>query len=242
MPSTKEPNMDPEKLRYSRYYEHDGALRAYANRAMVLAFLCAPIALIAIALAAYVRVQPPTIIRIDGNGDAALLGGSRARPQVSIVRGSDVESRDVEKRAVAKLFLERYLNFSPASVDRNWADSLNMMTGNLRRSTLATLQKDNTVGRVQEEQISSVFHLRSLEPEKDDPLSFLAYGVKELHRIRDHQERTDKLVGEYHIRLIAEKRTEENPSGLLIADYGEKLIEGERQQAAAQDVSVGTPR
>jgi hypothetical protein len=33
----------PEKLRYSRYYEHDGALRAYANRAMVLAFLCVPI-------------------------------------------------------------------------------------------------------------------------------------------------------------------------------------------------------
>ena len=30
------------KLRYSRYYEHDGALRAYANRAMVLAFLCVP--------------------------------------------------------------------------------------------------------------------------------------------------------------------------------------------------------
>jgi len=23
----------PDKLRYSRYYEHDGALRAYANRA-----------------------------------------------------------------------------------------------------------------------------------------------------------------------------------------------------------------
>jgi len=29
----------PEKLWYSRYYEHDGALRAYANRAMILAFL-----------------------------------------------------------------------------------------------------------------------------------------------------------------------------------------------------------
>ena len=31
-----------KKLSYSRYYEHDGALRAYANRAMVLAFLCVP--------------------------------------------------------------------------------------------------------------------------------------------------------------------------------------------------------
>ena len=27
----------PEKLKYTKYYEHDGALRAYANRAMVMA-------------------------------------------------------------------------------------------------------------------------------------------------------------------------------------------------------------
>ena len=37
----------PERLRYSRYYEHDGALRAYANRSMVLAFLSVPTAMIA---------------------------------------------------------------------------------------------------------------------------------------------------------------------------------------------------
>ena len=41
----------PEKLRYSRYYEHDGILRAYANRAMVLAFLCIPITMLAISFA-----------------------------------------------------------------------------------------------------------------------------------------------------------------------------------------------
>ena len=35
----------PEKLRYTRYYEHDGMLRAYANRAMVLAMVFGVIAL-----------------------------------------------------------------------------------------------------------------------------------------------------------------------------------------------------
>ena len=38
----------PEKLRYSRYYEHDGILRAFANRAMVLAFLCVPTTMLAL--------------------------------------------------------------------------------------------------------------------------------------------------------------------------------------------------
>ena len=58
----------PEKLRYSRYYEHDGVLRAYANRAMVLAFLCVPTTMLALAFAVYVRLQPPTVIRVDENG------------------------------------------------------------------------------------------------------------------------------------------------------------------------------
>ena len=34
-----------EKARYTRYYEHDGMLRAYANRSMVLAMVFAVIAL-----------------------------------------------------------------------------------------------------------------------------------------------------------------------------------------------------
>jgi len=49
----------PEKTRYSRYYEHDGALRAYANRAMLLAFLCVPATMLALGFAVYVRLQPP---------------------------------------------------------------------------------------------------------------------------------------------------------------------------------------
>ena len=58
----------PEKVRYSHYYEHDGALRAYANRAMMLAFLCVPATMLALGLAVYVRLQPPTVIRVDENG------------------------------------------------------------------------------------------------------------------------------------------------------------------------------
>ncbi len=41
----------PEKLRYTRYYEHDGILRAYANRAMVLAMVFGVIALSSFAFA-----------------------------------------------------------------------------------------------------------------------------------------------------------------------------------------------
>ncbi|HWH58377.1 MAG TPA: hypothetical protein VN682_12150 [Terriglobales bacterium] len=227
-----------EKLRYSRYYEHDGALRAYANRAMLLAFLCVPTALVAVAFAAFVRLQPPMVIRVDASGAASVVSGKSAMGKpVFLSSGTNSEPNAFEEQAYVRMFLERYLNFSPESVSRNWADGLNMMTMNLRRTTLTTIQKDNIVGNIQDNQITSVFHLRSLEPVKDNPLSFTAFGVKEIHRVRDHQETTDKLIGEFNIRLITERRSRENPNGLLIADYGERLIEGERRDAAAQEAS-----
>ena len=234
----KEKEQAPEKLRYSRYYEHDGALRAYANRAMLLAFICVPTTLLAVALAAFVRLQPPTVIRVDSTGMAVAVDGKPAPKSLTLVsQGAGAEPSDFEKTAFVRLFLQRYLNFSPDSVNRNWADGLNMITSNLRRATLSVIEKDNVVGKIQDEQITAVFHLRSLEPAKDDPLSFTAFGVKEVHHVRDHQETSDKLVGEFHIRLITERRSEANPSGLLIAEYGERLIEGERRDAMAQDTA-----
>ncbi len=233
-----------EKLRYSRYYEHDGALRAYANRAMLLALITVPTALLAVALAAYVRLQPPTVIRVDSSGEASVLGlrTTAASQTVSVAQGVNAAPDELEKKGLVRLFLDRYLDFSPDTVNRTWADALNMMTANLRHASLNAMEKDNTVGRIQEEQITSVFHLRSIELVKDDPLSFIAFGVKEVHHVRDHQEATDKLVGEYHIRLIGERRSEQNPSGLLIAEYGERLIEGERRDAMLEDSALNQPK
>lgn len=228
----------PKRLRYSRYYEHDGALRAYANRAMLLALISIPTTLLAVALAAYVRLQPPTVIRVDSNGAARATGDKSGTAKTMVAsQGTSAEPNDFEKKAYVRLFLERYLDFSPDSVNRSWADGLNMMTSNLRRATLSAIDRENVVGKIQDDQITSVFHLRSLEPSKDDPLTFTAFGVKEVHHVRDHQETTDKLVGEFHIRLITERRSEENPSGLLIAEYGERLIEGERRDAIVRDTS-----
>jgi len=235
--TTEQKNLAPERLRYGRYYEHDGALRAYANRAMLLAFLCAPTALIAVGMAAYVRLQPPTIVKVDSAaGDAAPPRGPVAAAQITSQSGNE-EPGSFERKAYVRLFLDRYLNFSPGSVGQNWADSLNMMTANLRRSALTSIGREDVVGKIRDQQITSVFQLRSLEPSREDAFSFTAYGIKELHRLRDQRESTQRIVAEFRIRLIPERRSEENPSGLRIADYGERLIEGEAREPEAQSAS-----
>jgi hypothetical protein len=230
----------PEKLRYSRYYEHDGALRAYANRAMILAFLCVPTTLLAVGFAVYVRLQPPTVIRVDPSGQATAMG--RTKPEIAVVRGRESAPSDLEKRAFVRLFLDRYLDFSAASVSRNWAESLNMMTANLRRTALAAMQKENTIGKIQDDQTASEFRLRSIEASKDDPLTYVAFGVKEVHRLQNQNETIDKVVSEFHVRLLQETRTEANPSGLLIGEYWERAIEGEKQNWALQQRELAGPQ
>lgn len=230
----------PEKLHYSRYYEHDGALRAYANRAMLLAFLTIPTTLLAVGFAVYVRLQPPTVIRVDENGQAAVLG--QTKPGISVTQGVAAEPSDFEKRAFVRQFLERYLNFSPSNVSRNWADSLNMMTANLRRTAFGGMQKDNMIGKIEDDQTTSEFQLRSLEPTKDEPLTYTAFGVKEVHHIHDHNETVDKVVSEFHVRLVVERRSEQNPSGLLIGEYWERAIEGEKRDWVLQQAGLTAQR
>jgi len=48
----------PEVTRYTKYYEHDGMLRAYANRAMLLAMIFGILAMGSLGFAVYVRIQP----------------------------------------------------------------------------------------------------------------------------------------------------------------------------------------
>jgi hypothetical protein len=234
----KEDTGAPEKVRYSRYYEHDGALRAYANRAMILAFLCVPTTMLALGFAVYVRLQPPTVIRVDEKGMAFVVG--QAKPVFSLTQGAESEPSEFEKRAFVRLFLERYLNFAASNVSRNWAESLNMMTANLRRTAYAGMQKENMIGKIQDDQASSEFQLRSLEAGKDDPLIFAAFGVKEIHHVHEHNETVDKVVSEFHVRLVVEKRSEQNPSGLLVGEFWERAIEGEKRDWVLQQAGLNS--
>src|SRR5947207_15832025 len=75
----------PEITAYTKYYEHDGMLRAYSNRARFLAILFGVIACGSLGFAIYVRIQPPTIIRVDKDGDATVVGARIATDPASKV-------------------------------------------------------------------------------------------------------------------------------------------------------------
>jgi hypothetical protein len=247
MRTEKLQNEVPEIARYTRYYEHDGMLRAYANRAMFLAVLFGVIAFTSLGFAIYVRIQPPTVIRVDKDGNAAVVGGARQNraPQLEMTlaaqaAGPDatasdgVAPTDLEGKAVVRRFLEHYLSYTPDSAPRNLAESLNMMTGNLRTFTMNKLRDDDTVGKIQQDHIISDLRIRSIELTKNGPWDYVVFGVKEVHKVKNGTEATDRIVGQYNIRLVEERRSEFNPSGLLVAEYSEQQMVGERDNGLEQ--------
>jgi hypothetical protein len=245
---SKEHQGAPEFAGLTRYYEHDGMLRAYANRAMFLAILFGAIAFSSLGFAIYVRIQPPTVIRVDKDGNATVLGGgSRTNPTSAIemmltaqaaspdpTASGSTAPTDLEGKAVVRRFLDHYLSYTPDSAARNLAEALNMMTTNQRSFTMNKLRDDDTLGKIQQDHIISDLRIRSIERAKSGSWDYVAFAIKEIHKVRDGAEATDRIVGQYNIRLVGEKRTELNPSGLLVAEYSEKQMVGERDNGLEQ--------
>ena len=101
------------------------------------------------------------------------------------------------------------------------------------------MSDDNTRGKIDDEQIQSVFHLRDIETVPSEPLTYLVYGVKDVHHLTNGTETIDHFVSEYRIRLIADRRSDVNPDGLWIAEYSERPIDGERRDQILNAPDVG---
>lgn len=237
MTNAKTITSDSEIVARPKYYEPYGAEIASGNRAWVLAALMSAVALISLAALFIVLMKPPTTFWIGPNGVPVVLGkpGSTPRSEPS-ASGTDA----FLDQAFVKRFLSNYLNYSPVNVDDRWASSLNMMTRNRRNEILKALAADNTRGKIDDEQIQSVFHLREIDPDPSDPLAFHIYGVKDVHHLTNGTEVTDHFVNEYRVRLIADRRSDVNPDGLWIAEYSERPIDGERRDRilAASDREI----
>jgi len=245
MKQTKSPMAVPEIASYAKYYEHDGTLRAYANRAMLLAMIFGMMAMTSLGFAIYVRLQPPTVIRVDKHGDATVVGAAKHGPirlfEFSAEATSEAAPTDLEGRARVKEFLEQYLSYTPDSVDRNLSDALNMMTVNLRTYTLGQLRDADTVGKIKDNHIISDFAIRSIDHVKGTPWTYLVFGVKEIHEIHKGTETTDRIVGRYTVRLVEDRRTLDNPSGLLVAEYIEQQMVGDRKTGLLQHSDLEMP-
>lgn len=227
----------PERAQISKYYEMDGALRAYANRMAVLAMSSGALAIGCLALFAYVRLQPPVVVRVDQAGEATVVGGDVVRVGnglLSAIKASAASPdgpapSDVEGRAITRKFLIAYLTYTPANVERQYADALNMMTLNFRTFTMNKFREDDTLGKIKAESITSTIKIRSIEPVATMPWTYQVFAAKEIHRVSSQRiEQTEKMVCRYQVRLVFSGRTQVHPTGLLVGEFWEQQMVGEK--------------
>ena len=157
---------------------------------------------------------------------------------LSTEAASDPAPTELEAKASVRRFLENYQSYTPATVDQNLAIALNMMTANLRTYSLGKLRDEDTIGKIKDDRIISQFAIRTIEPVKNAPLTYVAFGVKEVRRVRNKVESTDRIVGRYNVRLVQDRRSELNPSGLLVADFSEQQMVGERDGDLLQQSQI----
>src|SRR5713226_5010871 len=107
MNNAKTITTDSELAARPKYYLPYGAEIASGNRAWVLAALMSVVALVSLVMLFFVRMQPPTVIRIGPTGEAVVLGQSGSGSQ----SGSAVSGTDAFlNQAFVKRFLSNYLN------------------------------------------------------------------------------------------------------------------------------------
>jgi hypothetical protein len=228
----------PEKAQLSKYYEMDGALRAYANRMAFLGITCGVLAMGSLALFAYVRLQPPVVIRVDQAGEASVVAGdtvSVGRGVLTTLKASAASSEppgsapsDVEGKAVVRRFLTTYLTYTPANVERQYADALNMMTMNFRTLTMNRLREDDTIGKIKADSITSSMKIRSIEAVPGVPWVYQVFAAKEIHRLNSQRiEHTERMICRYQVRLVYAGRSQTHPTGLLVGEFWEQQMVGE---------------
>ena len=66
----------PERVSYTKYYEHDGMLRAYANRSMLLAMVFGVIALTSLGFGAFHQIGKGIIHKIGSDAAQRVCAAS----------------------------------------------------------------------------------------------------------------------------------------------------------------------
>src|SRR5258708_13111822 len=98
------------------------------------------LAMVSLGFAIYIRIQPPTVIRVDKDGNALVVGGPRAGKVAAISLSADASSPDpssgvspknLEGRAMVRPFLKPYPSYTPHTRDPNLSDAFKSITPKL---------------------------------------------------------------------------------------------------------------
>jgi type IV secretory pathway TrbF-like protein len=221
------------------YWDFAGQITARLNQTFVL---LGGVTLVAVAEAVCIfvlvrQVQHPPIFHVHPNGEVTVAGAQSdgpPPPRVHFLPTTEMPPDEVQIHHFLRVFLTKYLSYTPATADANLAAAFNMMTLNLRQASLKKMRDENEFEKIQEQRIVSNFSLVRIDPLRDVNLAYSVLGVREVHHLEGGKETVSKIVAHYNVRLAPAMRTEFDSSGLRVADFWEEQVLGEQDNQLNQ--------
>lgn len=213
------------------YYNKDGALRAHANRVVVLASVLALVVVVLAAIVLVTRSKPPLVIRIGPDGQASVIsptGTAHATRKLVASAAVSEAPNETEKEAFVVRFVNAYWGYDEHTIADHWSQALNMMTSQLERAIFSKMSSDGTVGTLQSQHVKSTVTITSIESDQADPLVYHVLASRiEVKATGSKSYTATKNAEEYTIHLVEAQRSIRNPSGLLVSGFTVNRISGE---------------
>lgn len=227
------------RIKSYHYWDFNGQLQARLNLAYGVV---AVLALVDLVLGgglfySFRQIAHPPILKENQDGSVTVAGVRMEGPVSSRIRllpTTEIPADDVEIKYFIRKFLTNYLSYQPATADTNLAAAFNMMTLNLRQASMKTMRDDGEFDKIQAERIVSNFNIIRIDAVKDVNLGYTVLGAREIHRLEEGKESSDRIVAHYNLRLAPAARTERDASGLRMADFSEEPVMGEENKGLAQ--------
>lgn len=198
-----------------RYYEIFGDLEAQVEFLKLSSLILLALLFLSLFGAFMLAKRIPVVIRVTDVGKA------------EAIRDLDIHNAPTEPEVLffAKTFVKRYGEYNAYTISRDMAEAWNLMTSRYQTSAKRGLIESGILAKIEESKLHSriEFKEEKVERETAEHVRISLVWVRTLMSYRDTAYRESALL-KSELMLRKFPRTSEIPSGLLVEDYHEILL------------------
>jgi len=198
-----------------KYYEVFGDLEAEVQFLKLANLILIGIVFLFLIAVFVIAKQPPVVIRVTDVGLAEAVKNLDSNNQVT----------NPEVFYFSKTFIQRYTEYNSYTLSRDISEAFNLMTAKFQKAANHELVESGVLARVKEAGLSSQVEFKEAKIEKNSKEYVLVslIGVRTLTSYKNPNYRESSLF-KSELVLKKEPRSEHIPSGLLVEDYREIIL------------------
>ena len=198
-----------------RFYEVFGDLEAQVEFLKLMSFILVLLLLFSWVGAYFLAKKPPVVIRVSEVG--------KAESVKDLKTNNEIEASEI--LYFAKNFVKRYTEYNAYTLSRDMAEAFNLMTFRFQKTAKQDLVESGFLARLKESGLNTRIEFKEESLERNTP-EIAVVSLIELRTITSYKNPDFKESSLFKVEVVLRKsqRTAEAPSGLLVEEYREYLL------------------